>query len=77
MLIQKQVDMQNVDEPVKTVWSHDSVFSQPGESTITTFQLAQNEFKSHESHLGLFLEDPEPVTFFSLEAVKGPNNDEN
>ena len=32
-------------------------------------ELAPNEFTSYEDYVGLFDNDPEPVTFFSLEKV--------
>ena len=35
-------------------------------------ELAPNEFTSYEDYVGLFDNDPEPVTFFSLEKV-APN----
>ena len=38
-------------------------------------ELAPNEFTSYEDYVGLFDNDPKPVTFFSLEKVaKNPQN---
>ena len=41
--------------------------SSANSTTQLTLELAPNEFLAHDNKVGIYKQEPEPVTFFSIE----------
>ena len=71
----KQAILKDMPEPIKQIRPYSTMIVAGSTSDSIDWQvmeLAPNEFTSYEDYVGLFDNDPEPVTFFSLEKV-APN----
>ena len=45
----------------------DNIILKKNKSVTATYELAPSEFYDHDNKLGAFNEDPEPISFLSVE----------
>ena len=62
-----QVDMKNIDEPIQPASMTPMITLDRGKFNWRRYELAINEFTSHEDYVGLFEDDPEPFKFLTYE----------
>ena len=62
--------MKNQDNPLQTLVTGTSFPLKPNVFLKSHYFLAPNEFTDKTDSLGLFEEDPDPITYFSIEKVE-------